>query len=252
MSPDKKKQSAPQAIAPLEKPVDLSSMSQLASFSNQLKKFIVDRQLYSKIEGKNYVNIEGWQFAGAAIGMSPVIVKVDREQAPAGEIRYRAEAELLLKGERIGYGVAICSNLEGKRRKAPEYVIASMAQTRAIGKAFRNQLGWLMKMAGYEASPSEEMDGVRPDAPAAEPPAPKMANPQQIVGIKLLMNAAGRPTSEETDDWLKGLTEDKAEDVAIKLQAEIDAKKQQEEADGTASEDGAGSEDGEAAPPATE
>ena len=33
-----------------------------------------------------------------------------------------------------------------------------MAQTRAVGKAFRNQLAWLMKAAGFEATPAEEMD----------------------------------------------------------------------------------------------
>jgi hypothetical protein len=33
-----------------------------------------------------------------------------------------------------------------------------MAQTRAIGKAYRNLLAWLMKAAGFEATPAEEMD----------------------------------------------------------------------------------------------
>ena len=33
-----------------------------------------------------------------------------------------------------------------------------MAQTRAEGKAFRMILAWLMKAAGFEATPAEEMD----------------------------------------------------------------------------------------------
>ena len=33
-----------------------------------------------------------------------------------------------------------------------------MAQTRAEGKAYRLLLGWLMKAAGFEATPAEEMD----------------------------------------------------------------------------------------------
>ena len=40
-----------------------------------------------------------------------------------------------------------------------EYAILSMAQTRAIGKAFRNLIGWVIKMAGYESTPAEEMSG---------------------------------------------------------------------------------------------
>jgi hypothetical protein len=42
-----------------------------------------------------------------------------------------------------------------------------MAQTRATGKAFRNLISWLMKAAGFEATPAEEMDFNKPveDAP---------------------------------------------------------------------------------------
>ena len=45
-----------------------------------------------------------------------------------------------------------------------------MAQTRAIGKAYRNVIGWVMKLAGYEATPSEEMAkmGEVSTAPARE------------------------------------------------------------------------------------
>jgi hypothetical protein len=44
-----------------------------------------------------------------------------------------------------------------------------MAQTRAIGKAYRNLLAWLMKAAGFEATPAEEMDF----APKEETPTKK-------------------------------------------------------------------------------
>jgi hypothetical protein len=54
--------------------------------------------------------------------------------------------------------VAICSNKEGNKRQWDEYAILSMAQTRATGKAFRNLISWLMKAAGFEATPAEEMD----------------------------------------------------------------------------------------------
>ena len=35
-----------------------------------------------------------------------------------------------------------------------------MAQTRAVGKAYRMKIGWLLKVAGYETTPAEEMDAV--------------------------------------------------------------------------------------------
>jgi hypothetical protein len=44
-----------------------------------------------------------------------------------------------------------------------------MAQTRAVGKAFRNQLAWLMKAAGFEATPAEEMDFVHEEKKPSRP-----------------------------------------------------------------------------------
>ena len=32
-----------------------------------------------------------------------------------------------------------------------------MAQTRAIGKAYRNIIGWVIKLSGYEPTPAEEV-----------------------------------------------------------------------------------------------
>lgn len=61
-------------------------------------------------------------------------------------------------GKEIGFGSAICTNMETKKADFDEYAIASMAQTRAIGKAFRNLLGYVMNAAGYEATPAEEME----------------------------------------------------------------------------------------------
>jgi hypothetical protein len=53
--------------------------------------------------------------------------------------------------------MAICSNKEMSKKGFDEYAIASMAQTRAIGKAYRNKMAFIMKMAGYEATPAEEV-----------------------------------------------------------------------------------------------
>jgi len=44
----------------------------------------------------------------------------------------------------------------------PLFQLASMAQTRALAKALRNVLSWVVVLAGYKPTPSEEMDGVYP------------------------------------------------------------------------------------------
>jgi hypothetical protein len=83
------------------------------------------------------------------------------------EIKYMAKCEVrnINTGQLVATGVAICSNFEHSKKRFDEYAILSMAQTRAIGKAYRNLLAWLMKAAGFEATPAEEMDFAPAEAP---------------------------------------------------------------------------------------
>lgn len=151
------------AIATKSEQVELSSPNQILEFATSLRDMIVQNKLFTNIKGKNYVNVEGWQIAGAFTGTFPVVEKV--EEIPTtrpGEYKYRAEVSLRDKdGNQVGYGVAICSNKEAGKGGFDEYAVASMAQTRAVGKAFRMKIGWLLKVAGYETTPAEEMDAVQ-------------------------------------------------------------------------------------------
>ena len=137
---------------------DLAAPSQMASMAKVLQKHIIDQKLSTPISGKNYTNVEGWQFAGGLLGFMPKVVNVENLSSGT-EKKWRADVELIniKTGVAVGNGSAICSNLENRKRSFDEYAIMSMAQTRAIGKAYRNLIGWVMKLAGYEATPSEEM-----------------------------------------------------------------------------------------------
>jgi hypothetical protein len=69
-----------------------------------------------------------------------------------------AKAEIVnSKDEVLSVGYAICSKSESKKSSFDEYAVLSMAQTRSIGKAYRNLIGWVMKMSGYESTPAEEI-----------------------------------------------------------------------------------------------
>lgn len=150
------------AIATKAEQVELTSPNQILEFATSLRDMIIQNKLSTNIKGKNYVNVEGWQIAGAFTGTFPVVEKVEEiPTARPGEYKYRAEVSLRNKeGNQVGYGVAICSNKEAGKRGFDEYAVASMAQTRAVGKAFRMKIGWLLKVAGYETTPAEEMDAV--------------------------------------------------------------------------------------------
>jgi len=149
----------------LEKTYDIGKMAEVKQMAVILKDYIVDQSLYTLIAGKNYVNVEGWQVAGGLMGMAAKIVKVENLSSGT-EKKWRADVEIvrIKDGVSVGYGSAICSNLEAKKKSFDEYAICSMAQTRAIGKAYRNMIGWVIKLAGYEAAPAEEMTKVGQDA----------------------------------------------------------------------------------------
>ena len=138
----------------------MANPQDVISFASELKKLIIENRLFTNIKGKNYVNVEGWQIAGAFTGLYPVVESVENISEPP-MVKYRAEVSLRDKeGNKVGYGVAICSNREAGKTGFDEYAVASMAQTRAVGKAFRLKIGWLLKVAGYETTPAEEMDTI--------------------------------------------------------------------------------------------
>lgn len=144
---------------------DLINSDSMLNLSKDLAKLIKEKKLSSNIQGKEFVNVEGWQFAGASLGLMPIItetIDLTRRGTEPGqvELKYMAKCEVrnINTGQLVATGVAICSNFEHSKKRFDEYAILSMAQTRAIGKAYRNLLAWLMKAAGFEATPAEEMD----------------------------------------------------------------------------------------------
>lgn len=135
----------------------LSKPDTLKAFAVELKEFIVKQNLYTNIQGRNYVLCDGWMFAGGSMGLTAVVESCDRLERDT-EIAYRATVIVYNGDKVVSRGIAICSNKERSKASFDEYAIASMSQTRAIGKAYRMLLGWLMKAAGYEGTPREEID----------------------------------------------------------------------------------------------
>ncbi len=139
---------------------DIANSNETLHLAQDLAKFIKENRLFHNIQGKAYVNVEGWQYAGARLGILPIIEELRRIESENGELKYQAEVKLLnLRSQQVvGSGFAICSNKEFGKKSYQEFAIASMAQTRAIGKAYRNILAWIIRAAGYEPTPAEEMD----------------------------------------------------------------------------------------------
>ena len=162
------------------------------------------------LKGKKYVMVEGWQLAGAMFGLYPIVEKIEN-LSEGNTVRYRAEVTLRDQEDRVvGTGMAICTNKEKGKEAFAEYAVASMAQTRAVGKAMRLKIGWVMKLAGFQGTPSEEVgqDGAIEEANVVEEKdwvdeLSKATNIQELYKTWLAVPKDLRPELESYKEELK-------------------------------------------------
>jgi hypothetical protein len=176
---------------------DIEKPGQVMLMAKVLKEYIIKNNLSVRIADKDYVMVEGWQFAGGTMGLFPRVAEVQN----VGAGKWTAKVEIVGKdGRVISTGYALCSKEEMKKRSFDEYAILSMAQTRAIGKAYRNLIGWVVKAAGYEATPAEEMKEKPAEAIKTKTSAGNlMAGEQEKEKIKILAKDLGYNTISQIE-----------------------------------------------------
>ena len=72
----------------------------------------------------------------------------------SGRIGYKAKVSIV-QGDNILSTAEAIATSNGYQTK--EHAIFSMAQTRAMGKAYRMAFSWIIELAGFQATPAEEM-----------------------------------------------------------------------------------------------
>ncbi|MEL5993788.1 hypothetical protein [Hymenobacter segetis] len=177
---------------------DIARSDETLDLAKDLAKFIKDNKLTTNVQGKEFVNVEGWQYAGSRLGIVPIVEHVINVSSPE-EMKYQAKVTLfdLRHGTTVGAGFAVCSNKESGKKFYQEFAIMSMAQTRAIGKAYRNCLAWIIRAAGYEPTPAEEMDyNTNTHAVAAAPAPVAAAVGQAVPTMQVLPAEAPAATAE--------------------------------------------------------
>ena len=116
-----------------------------------------------------YVTVEGWEVLGTFLGIVPVTTVVDEIKNDKDRIvGYKARATLyqnpIIENDEIVGGTVIAraeATADKSGFQKDLFAIASMAQTRALGKAYRMGLAWVMKMAGFEGTFAEDMPKYR-------------------------------------------------------------------------------------------
>ena len=129
------------------------------------KQGLIIKGLNPKNKEAEYVTVEGWEVLGTMLGITPVTKVIETQYNKQGRVvGYKSQGILYRNavvdedGNISGDIIAIAeasADKHGFQKDLPS--IMSMSQTRALGKAYRMALSWIIKMAGYEGTPAQEM-----------------------------------------------------------------------------------------------
>ena len=146
-----------------DEPADI--VKRASAVASSLRDVIAKQGLISNIKGKQYPKCEAWTLCGTMLGVFPVLCW-SRQVDDGWEARVEAKTR---DGSIVGAAEAQCLRTERNWSDRDDFALRSMAQTRATSKALRMPLGFIMSLAGYEVTPSEEMTHDDPTPPAKAP-----------------------------------------------------------------------------------
>jgi hypothetical protein len=167
-----------------------------------------------------HVNVEGWQTLATLLGLAVVpawtrkvidpstgkpglttftvrekTTKGQGERRTVTEREYEvsgydweARVEVFKDGALIGAGESMCARTEKKWKESDDYAVRGMAQTRATSRAIGAAAKWIVTLAGYAATPAEEMDAVAVQE-AVEIASPKLAEKMKAA-LSFLLDSA--------------------------------------------------------------
>ena len=125
-----------------------------------LKNVIQSQDLAVKIGQSEYVTAEGWEVLGTMLGCTPYVEEVvEIPTEHKAKFMYKATVSIR-QGDTILSRASAMAERNNMQKDRPS--VYSMAQTRALGKAYRMALSWIVKMADYEPTPAEEMPRFKP------------------------------------------------------------------------------------------
>ena len=193
------------ALGTLQASSPAALVSGAAEMAHELATVIDKQKLFTVIQGKKFVGVEGWTTLAVMLGCVAREVSTTEQDGI-----YVAVVELVRMndGACISRASAECGEEKPWNTRA-KYARRSMAQTRATGKACRLAFSWIMSLAGYEPTPAEEMipivESVAGQEPVVTVPAP-VPEPTRITASQhKLLDAQIRDyglNSDRVQAWL--------------------------------------------------
>jgi hypothetical protein len=157
-----------------------------------LKSVIAAKDMVMRIGGREYVRAEALQ---ALATITDLTTEIEWTRPLPDDSGWEARAiARTADGRTAGSAEAMCTREETHWANRPPYALRAMAQTRAVSRALRAPLGFVMVAAGASATAAEEMDVTTADDPPALPVWARAADvPATAEALVDVLTAAGVP-----------------------------------------------------------
>lgn len=144
---------APSALSPQEQVDKASEMAKV------LQDVVNQADLAKSFGGKKkHLEFEAWQTIGRFFNCTPVTEWTKPIMEGDKIIGWESRVKVVDgHGRTIAAAENMCMRDEPNWKDKPNYALRSMSQTRAGGKALRSVFAFVAVLAGYSATPSEEM-----------------------------------------------------------------------------------------------
>jgi len=110
-----------------------------------------------QIHDKKYLTLEAWEILGKFCSLTATVewvkpVEIWNEKGFEARVAVTDN-----EGKVVSIAESMCMSDEGNWKGKPIFQLKSMAQTRAMSKAYRMCLSFIVSLAGYSPTPYEEM-----------------------------------------------------------------------------------------------
>lgn len=154
-------QQAPGALATVLGVKPTALMDYAIEIATTLRGVLTAQGMTKKFGGQGeHVMTEGWQLAGSLLGLT--VSEGPATELPDGSFEATVELRSMATQRTVAIASGRCGMDEPNWKGKPKYARRSMAYTRAIGRAYAQNFRWLIKLAGYEGTPAEEMPDFKP------------------------------------------------------------------------------------------
>lgn len=144
-------------MEPTKESDQLSRLASYMVFVDQLK-VLIRTHYTTTYNGKTHITVGGLQAIGSMLGYTTKTESCEYREVNGQAGYWTSVSEVISEsGHSIGRGVGHVHNNEHFWKDQPAFAMASMSQTRAMGRALKGCVGWMLAPIGVEFSFDEEM-----------------------------------------------------------------------------------------------